>query len=83
MNPDDITNMDAAAQPVAEAPANVDPIDTDYDAKLKANLEAKLRRPAKAHELVNADNDSDIVSETLWQIICELSARVAALEKKP
>lgn len=58
-------------------------ISKDYDAKLKKTLEGKLNRPAKPHEIINADNDSDLVNTTLWELIVALEARVTLLEKKP
>ena len=58
-------------------------IQKDYDKKLKKTLEAKLNRPAKSNEIINADNDADLVNETLWQIIVQLEERISALEKKP
>jgi len=56
-------------------------INTDYDKKLKGATEKYLNRPAKQNELVNADNDSNLVTETLWQIIVEMEARITLLEK--
>ena len=57
-------------------------IDNNYDLKLKTNLERRLNRPAKPSELINSDNDSDLVIETLWQIIVELEERIKNLEVK-
>ena len=60
----------------------MDTLDKNYDDKLKINLEARLKRPALPHEIINADNDSDLVTETLWQLLVELTARVEILEKE-
>lgn len=56
-------------------------IEKEYDTRLKNSLEKRLKRPATTDELVNADNDSDLVTETLWQMLCEMEKRIAALEK--
>lgn len=56
-------------------------LDQDYDAILKTQLELRLKRPALSSELTNADNDSDLVTETLWQLVVSLEKRIAALEK--
>lgn len=58
-------------------------ISKDYSAKLKKILEDKLNRPAKANEIINADTDSNLSTEALWQIIVGLEERVTLLEKKP
>lgn len=57
-------------------------ITKDYDDRLKNNLTLRLRRAALSHEEINADNDSDLVNQTLWELILTLHARVLALESK-
>ena len=56
-------------------------INEKYDGILKEELEKRLKRNAHENEIINADNDADLVNETLWQIIVELDKRVEALEK--
>jgi len=56
-------------------------IDTNYDDKLEVILEKRLKRKATISELTNADNDSDIVNETMWQIMKEQEARIISLEE--
>lgn len=55
-------------------------IDTLYDTTLKSELKNRLKRQPLASELVNADNDSDLVNEVMWQIISNLNDRLTALE---
>lgn len=57
-------------------------IDKQYDAILKTELENRLKRPAKPDEVINADKDSDLVNETLWQLVKDLATRVTILEEK-
>lgn len=56
-------------------------IEKTYDLKLKTNLEKRLNRSAFPNEIINADKDSDLVNETLWQIIVEMEQRIISLEK--
>ena len=58
-------------------------INKDYNEKLKKELEKHLNRPAKEHEITNADSDSNLSLEALWQIIVQLEGRITELEKKP
>lgn len=48
-------------------------INTLYDTLLKTELTRRLGREPFSNELINGDNDSDLVNEILWQIICQLS----------
>lgn len=57
-------------------------IDKDYDDRLLNNLTKRLNRAPLAHEIINGDNDSDLVNQTLWELILSLHARVLALESK-
>lgn len=57
-------------------------INDDYDAKLVATLQKRLNREPKDNEKINADFDSDLVNEILWQLIVKLNERVSILEKK-
>lgn len=57
-------------------------IDKIYNDTLKAELTKRLGRKPLANEMVNADNDSDLVNEVLWQLVCNLQNRIAALEVK-
>lgn len=57
-------------------------INKDYDDRLKNNLALRLNRDAMPHEVINADFDSDLVNQTLWELILSLHARVLALESK-
>lgn len=56
-------------------------IDTKYDSILAEELKKRLKRDALPSELVNGDNDSDLVTECLWQIIAEYDHRIDTLEK--
>lgn len=56
-------------------------ISEKFDSVLKIELEKKLKRPASVGEITNADNDSDLVNETLWQLVVELDKRVSTLEE--
>ena len=56
-------------------------IDELYDTKLKTVLETRLKRAASAQEVINADTDSDLVTETLWQLLVALDERVKILEE--
>ena len=53
---------------------------TQFDTILAAELSKRLKRTPSHSERINADTDSDLVNETLWQIILKLSDRVTALE---
>lgn len=55
-------------------------ISTQFDNILKTELTKRLKRDPLQTELVNADNDSDLVNETLWQLVENLANRVQALE---
>jgi hypothetical protein len=57
-------------------------LDQNYDKKIRENLEKRLNRPAKEDEIINSDKDSDLVGETLWQILIEMEKRIEVLEKK-
>lgn len=48
-------------------------INTLYDTLLKKELVRRMGREPFANELINADNDSDLVNEILWQLIVQLS----------
>lgn len=70
--------------PTTAAAQKQDPIEQqsgdDFDARLKNSLTKRLCREPLPHELINADNDADLVNEVLWQMVLELTKRVAALE---
>lgn len=57
-------------------------VNHDYDVISHSVLTARLKRSPTKDEVTNSDNDSDLVNETLWQLICKLTARVAVLEKQ-
>jgi hypothetical protein len=57
-------------------------IDQDYDEKIRVVLERRLNRPAKPNEILNADTDTDLVSETMWEILKEQNERISLLESK-
>ena len=57
-------------------------IEKTYDNKLKTNLEKRLNRLASNDELINADKDSDLVNEVLWELIVDLEQRIINIEKK-
>mgnify|MGYP001605191668 CR=1 FL=1 len=57
-------------------------MDKEYDIILEKELEKKLNRKPSSSEIINADTDSNLVNECLWQLIKELDARVKLLEKK-
>lgn len=57
-------------------------IDEKYDDISKAQLEKSLGRNAKISELKNADTDSNLVTECLWQLIKEQESRIKILESK-
>lgn len=57
-------------------------IDTKYDIISKTELEKQLKRPATPAEIINSDNDTNLVTETLWQLIKELEERISILEAK-
>lgn len=53
-----------------------------FDDTLKDQLTKRLGREPLENELINADNDSDLVNEVLWRLVCNAFNRLAALEKK-
>ena len=55
-------------------------MDKDYDTILKETLEKRLKRSASSDEIINADNDADLVNETLWQLINQMDIRLKKLE---
>lgn len=55
---------------------------TDFDTIIQTELKKRLNRAPKSNEAANADTDSDLVNETLWQMIAGLYDRIEALEKK-
>lgn len=57
-------------------------IDEKFDNKMKVELVKLLKRPLKEGELINADMDSNLVNEILWQLVKELDERVKLLESK-
>ena len=57
-------------------------IDQQYDDILKTQLARRLNRAPTRSEIVNGDNDSDLVNETLWELICQLSADIALIKQK-
>ena len=57
-------------------------LNQNYDIKLKTNLEKRLNRLASNDELINADKDSDLVNEVLWELIVDLEQRIINIEKK-
>lgn len=48
-------------------------INTTYDSLLETELTKRLGRAPSPEEITNADNDSDLVNEILWQLVCQLS----------
>lgn len=58
-----------------------DSIDTKYDGILRTELQKRLNRVPLASEIINADNDSDLVNEALWQLVTDLDARLTVLER--
>ena len=58
----------------------MDNIDKKFDQILATELEKRLNRKPKVNELINADFDSDLVNECLWQLVKELTDRVDKLE---
>lgn len=61
---------------------NQQPIDQQYDGILTTVLTARLKRTPHPNEIINGDNDSDLVNETLWQLIVSLDARIKKLESQ-
>ena len=55
-------------------------IDQKYDTIAIPELEKRLNRQPTDSEIINSDKDSDLVTETLWQLIKDLEARVKILE---
>ena len=53
-----------------------------YNEIFDAELERRLKRPATVAERTNADNDSDLVNEVLWQMIDELYTAVSLIKDK-
>lgn len=43
-----------------------------FDDTIKLELEKRLKREPLDHELKNADTDSDLVNEVLWQMVNDL-----------
>ena len=58
-----------------------DSIDTKYDGIHRTELQKRLNRVPLASEIINADNDSDLVNEALWQLVTDLDARLTVLER--
>jgi hypothetical protein len=56
------------------------PINAEYDVLNKAQLEKRLKREPTAAELINSDNDSDLVTEIMWELMLSLADRIVALE---
>ena len=57
-------------------------VDTLYDEKNREELARRLKREPTLNELKNSENDSDLVTEVMWQVIKDLSERVVNLEAK-
>lgn len=57
-------------------------IDTKYDELNVNELQKRLKRIPTPSEVTNSNNDSDLVTEIMWQLIKELEARIKILEKK-
>lgn len=55
-------------------------LDKDYDTRKSATLTSRMNRDPKPSELVNAEYDSDLTTEILWQMFCAAIVRIAALE---
>ena len=55
--------------------------DQDYNQKLKAKLDDFLKRPATLNDQINAENDTDLTLQVIWEMFVELETRVAVLEK--
>ena len=53
-----------------------------YDEIIRSELRKRLKREPTPNELANSDTDSDLVNETMWQLIEDLSERVERLERK-
>lgn len=53
-----------------------------FDQLLRTELAKRLGREPLPNEVVNADNDSDLVNEILWELVFNLNDRVTKLEQK-
>ncbi len=53
-----------------------------YDVVFLEQLKLRLKRDPKPNEIINADNDSDLVNETLWQLVCDLYAQLQEIKDK-
>ena len=58
-------------------------IDKEFDTIIQVELKKRLKRDPLPSEIINADNDSDLVNETMWQLLLKLNDRINVLEKKP
>lgn len=56
-------------------------MDELYNTILRSELEKRLKRPATDSEFINADFDSDLVNECLWQLLNQLNDKVTLLQK--
>lgn len=51
-----------------------------YDLIFLNQLTLRLKREPSPSERINADNDSDLVNETLWELICDLYTQIEQLK---
>lgn len=56
-------------------------LDRKYDELNVLELTRRLKRPPSTSEVINSDNDSDLVSEVMWQLLKDLDNRLTTLEK--
>jgi hypothetical protein len=54
-----------------------------FDQTIAAELAKRLNRKPSKDELANADTDSDLVNEVLWQMINDLYNEIEKINKKP
>jgi len=56
--------------------------DTKFDTIIEIELKKRLKREPSSDELRNADTDSDLVNEVLWQMVNDLYNEVEKLKQK-